>query len=69
MSCLAFSLGAVLPMLAGCFIADYQKRVLAVSAASTAALALFGSIGAGLGECCHLFAVFATVATWLCLAA
>eukprot|EP00983_Pelagomonas_calceolata_P119470 1160610-Pelagomonas_calceolata.AAC.2 len=48
-SCLAFTLGAIIPILAGGFIADYQMRLYVTSAAATAGLALFGLTGAALG--------------------
>ncbi|KAF5842572.1 Ccc1 family [Dunaliella salina] len=48
-SCLAFTLGAIIPILAGGFIADYKTRLYVTSAAATGGLALFGLIGAALG--------------------
>ncbi len=48
-SAVAFSLGAAVPLLAGAFIDDQQQRMLAVTAASTLALLMFGALGAYLG--------------------
>jgi VIT1/CCC1 family predicted Fe2+/Mn2+ transporter len=48
-SALAFSIGAALPLLAGCFIADPEARIIAVAAATTVGLLLFGALGAWLG--------------------
>ena len=41
-SALAFSVGAMVPLLAACFIRDYKVRVAAVVASVTVALAVFG---------------------------
>ncbi|KAL6844230.1 hypothetical protein ACP4OV_025903 [Aristida adscensionis] len=49
-SALAFSVGALLPLLAAGFIADYRLRVAVVIAAATAALSAFGLVGAVLGR-------------------
>ncbi|GBF96679.1 Fe(2+) (Mn2+) transporter pcl1 [Raphidocelis subcapitata] len=48
-SAVAFSLGAAVPLLTGAFIADALTRLLAVGAAATLGLALFGGSGAWLG--------------------
>lgn len=47
---LAFSVGAMVPLLAACFIREYRVRVAAVVAAVTAALVVFGWLGAVLGK-------------------
>ncbi|KAG8066807.1 hypothetical protein GUJ93_ZPchr0004g39354 [Zizania palustris] len=49
-SAMAFSLGAVLPLLAAGFIVNYRLRVAVVVAVATAALAAFGCVGAVLGR-------------------
>ncbi|PIN00556.1 putative membrane protein [Handroanthus impetiginosus] len=49
-SALAFSLGAVVPLLAAAFITDYKVRLTMVVAATAVALVAFGSIGAVLGK-------------------
>ena len=49
-SALAFSVGAIVPLLAASFIRDYKVRVGAVVAAVTVALAVFGWLGAVLGR-------------------
>ncbi|CAI9764497.1 unnamed protein product [Fraxinus pennsylvanica] len=48
-SALAFSLGAVVPLLAAAFIANYKVRLGVVVAAVTLALVAFGGVGAVLG--------------------
>jgi len=48
-SCAAFSIGALIPLLAGGFLVDYRQRVIAVCVASSIALAGFGTTGAVLG--------------------
>ncbi|CAA2933965.1 vacuolar iron transporter homolog 4-like [Olea europaea subsp. europaea] len=48
-SALAFSLGAVIPLLAAAFIANYKVRLGVVVAAVTLALVAFGGVGAVLG--------------------
>ncbi|KAL2231450.1 vacuolar iron transporter homolog 4 [Sesamum indicum] len=59
-SALAFSLGAIVPLLAAAFIADYKVRLAVVMAATTAALVAFGGVGAVLGRtnvvrsCCRV---------------
>lgn len=49
-SALAFSLGAMVPLLAASFIRDYKVRIGAVVAAVSVALVLFGLLGATLGK-------------------
>ncbi|KAL0454407.1 UNVERIFIED_CONTAM: Vacuolar iron transporter4 [Sesamum latifolium] len=49
-SALAFSLGAIVPLLAAAFIADYKVRLAVVVVATTAALVGFGGVGAVLGR-------------------
>uniref|UniRef100_A0A803LHX1 Vacuolar iron transporter n=2 Tax=Chenopodium quinoa TaxID=63459 RepID=A0A803LHX1_CHEQI len=49
-SALAFSLGALVPLLAASFIKDYKVRLVVVVVAVTAALAMFGWLGAFLGR-------------------
>ncbi|KAM7514700.1 hypothetical protein LguiA_004283 [Lonicera macranthoides] len=49
-SALAFSLGAMVPLLAASFIKEYKVRVGAVVAAVTVALVGFGWLGAALGR-------------------
>lgn len=49
-SALAFSLGAMVPLLAASFISEYKVRVGAVVAAVSAALVAFGWLGAALGR-------------------
>lgn len=49
-SALAFSLGAMVPLLAASFIREYKVRVGAVVAAVTVALVVFGWLGAALGR-------------------
>jgi VIT1/CCC1 family predicted Fe2+/Mn2+ transporter len=49
-SALAFSVGAMLPLLAAGFIVGYRLRVAVVVAVATMALAGFGYIGAVLGR-------------------
>ncbi|KAL2491010.1 Vacuolar iron transporter4 [Abeliophyllum distichum] len=48
-SALAFSLGAVVPLLAAAFIANYKVRLGVVVAAVTLALFAFGGVGAVMG--------------------
>lgn len=48
-SALAFSVGAMVPLLAASFITEYKVRVGAVVAAVSAALVAFGWLGAALG--------------------
>lgn len=49
-SALAFSAGAMVPLLAASFIREYKVRLAAVVAAVTLALVLFGWLGAVLGK-------------------
>ncbi|KMT19517.1 hypothetical protein BVRB_1g011400 [Beta vulgaris subsp. vulgaris] len=49
-SALAFSIGAIVPLLAASFIKDYKVRLAVVVVAVTAALAMFGWLGAFLGK-------------------
>ncbi|KAD6119438.1 hypothetical protein E3N88_10709 [Mikania micrantha] len=49
-SALAFSLGAIVPLLAASFIKPYKVRILVVAVAVTMALAIFGWLGAALGR-------------------
>ncbi|GFP98657.1 vacuolar iron transporter homolog 4 [Phtheirospermum japonicum] len=49
-SALAFSLGAIMPLLAAAFIADYKVRLWVVVAATTFGLVVFGGVGAVLGR-------------------
>ncbi|KAG6422011.1 hypothetical protein SASPL_118572 [Salvia splendens] len=49
-SALAFSLGAVVPLLPAAFIADHRVRMGVVVAATTLGLAGFGGVGAALGR-------------------
>ncbi|XP_059281727.1 vacuolar iron transporter homolog 1-like [Lycium ferocissimum] len=49
-SALAFSVGAMVPLLAASFIRDYKVRIGAVVAAVTLALMVFGWLGAVLGK-------------------
>ncbi|KAK6115033.1 hypothetical protein DH2020_007302 [Rehmannia glutinosa] len=48
-SALAFSAGAVVPLLAASFISEYRVRIGAVVAAVSVALVVFGWLGAALG--------------------
>lgn len=69
-SALAFSMGAGMPLLAGAFITDHLTRIYVVIATSTAALLLFGSMGAWLGGA-RLWkgALRVLVGGWLAMAA
>ncbi|XP_052202599.1 vacuolar iron transporter homolog 2-like [Diospyros lotus] len=49
-SAFAFSVGAMVPLLAASFIRDYRVRVGAVVAAASLALVVFGWLGAALGK-------------------
>ncbi|RLM75610.1 hypothetical protein C2845_PM15G26810 [Panicum miliaceum] len=49
-SALAFSVGALVPLLAAGFIRDYRLRIGVVIALATATLAAFGCVGAVLGR-------------------
>ncbi|KAI5661460.1 hypothetical protein M9H77_20783 [Catharanthus roseus] len=48
-SALAFTFGAIVPLLAAAFIGDHKMRLVAVAAAVTFALVVFGGAGAVLG--------------------
>ncbi|KAK6131507.1 hypothetical protein DH2020_034747 [Rehmannia glutinosa] len=48
-SALAFSVGAMVPLLAASFISEYRVRIGAVVAAVSVALVVFGWLGAALG--------------------
>jgi VIT1/CCC1 family predicted Fe2+/Mn2+ transporter len=45
----AFTLGAAVPLLTGALITDPQQRMVAVAAAASVALLLFGALGAYMG--------------------
>ncbi|VVA93455.1 unnamed protein product [Arabis nemorensis] len=49
-SALAFSLGAIVPLLAAAFVKDYYWRIGAIVASVTLALVMFGWLGAVLGK-------------------
>ncbi|XP_024008590.1 vacuolar iron transporter homolog 1 [Eutrema salsugineum] len=49
-SALAFSLGAIVPLLAAAFVKDYNVRLGVIVAAVTLALVMFGWLGAVLGK-------------------
>ncbi|EOA24768.1 hypothetical protein CARUB_v10018047mg [Capsella rubella] len=49
-SALAFSLGAVVPLLAAAFVKEYKVRIGVIVAAVTLALVMFGWLGAVLGK-------------------
>ncbi|CAN8312772.1 unnamed protein product [Cochlearia groenlandica] len=49
-SALAFSLGAIVPLLAAAFVKEYQVRIGVIVAAVTLALVMFGWLGAVLGK-------------------
>uniref|UniRef100_A0A1J3I192 Vacuolar iron transporter n=3 Tax=Noccaea caerulescens TaxID=107243 RepID=A0A1J3I192_NOCCA len=49
-SSLAFSVGAIVPLLAAAFVKEYNVRVGAIVAAVTLALVMFGWLGAVLGK-------------------
>lgn len=49
-SALAFSVGAIVPLLAASFIREYRVRLAVVVASVTAALVVFGWLGAALGR-------------------
>ncbi|XP_047324101.1 vacuolar iron transporter homolog 4-like [Impatiens glandulifera] len=68
-SALAFSFGAIVPLLAASFIKDYKLRVWVVLAAVTAALLVFGWAGAALGRAPWVRAtVRVTVGGWVAMA-
>ncbi|KAK4747644.1 hypothetical protein SAY87_014230 [Trapa incisa] len=49
-SALAFSVGAIVPLLGASFIKDYKVRLGAVAACASVALVVFGLLGAVLGK-------------------
>ncbi|KAJ4889586.1 Vacuolar iron transporter-like protein 4 [Raphanus sativus] len=49
-SALAFSVGAIVPLLAAAFVKEYKVRVGVILAAMTLALVMFGWLGAVLGK-------------------
>ncbi|KAL3620903.1 Vacuolar iron transporter 1 [Castilleja foliolosa] len=49
-SAFAFSLGAIMPLLAAAFISDHKVRIWAVVAATTLGLLVFGGVGAVIGR-------------------
>jgi vacuolar iron transporter family protein len=49
-SALAFATGAMVPLLAAGFIANYKIRIMAVAVVATMALLVFGCLGAVLGR-------------------
>ncbi|XP_010459823.1 PREDICTED: vacuolar iron transporter homolog 1 [Camelina sativa] len=49
-SALAFSLGAIVPLMAAAFIKEYKVRIGAIVAAVSLALVMFGWLGAFLGK-------------------
>ncbi|CAA7048442.1 unnamed protein product [Microthlaspi erraticum] len=49
-SALAFSLGAIVPLLAAAFVKEYKVRIGAIVASVTLALVMFGWLGAVLGK-------------------
>ncbi|KAK7246793.1 hypothetical protein RIF29_41663 [Crotalaria pallida] len=49
-SALAFSVGAIVPLLAALFIRDYKIRLGVVAAVASLALLIFGGVGAVLGR-------------------
>lgn len=53
-SALAFTLGAIIPLLGGVFLADYLTRIIVVTIASALGLALFGAVGSILGGARYL---------------
>eukprot|EP00798_Chlamydomonas_sp_ICE-L_P026016 gene26016-11715_t len=48
-SCAAFTLGALFPLLAGSFLPEYQTRITSVIAVSLIGMALFGYVSSALG--------------------
>ncbi|XAR62471.1 hypothetical protein NMG60_11017228 [Bertholletia excelsa] len=68
-SALAFSLGAMVPLLAASFIREYKVRIGVVVAAVTVALVVFGWLGAVLGRApAARSAVRVLVGGWLAMA-
>lgn len=51
---LSFSIGAVVPLLAGAFIANWQYRIICVCVVTVVMLILIGALGAHLGGANHL---------------
>eukprot|EP00798_Chlamydomonas_sp_ICE-L_P007290 gene7290-406_t len=49
-SCFAFTLGALFPLLAGSFLDDYQSRIICVIVVSLIGMVLFGLISSALGD-------------------
>jgi len=49
-SALAFSAGAIVPLLAAAFVKEYKMRIISVVVAVTVALMVFGWLGAALGK-------------------
>ncbi|KAK1402341.1 vacuolar iron transporter-like [Heracleum sosnowskyi] len=49
-SALAFSLGALVPLVAAAFIREHKMRLIVVTAAVTFSLVVFGAVGAVLGK-------------------
>ena len=68
-SALAFSVGAIVPLLAASFIKEYSVRVWVVVAAVSLALAVFGWLGAVLGKAPRVkSAARVLVGGWLAMA-
>ncbi|XP_057489850.1 vacuolar iron transporter homolog 4-like [Actinidia eriantha] len=68
-SALAFSVGAMVPLLAASFIKDYRVRLGVVVAAVSLALAVFGCLGAALGKAPSTrAAIRVLVGGWLAMA-
>lgn len=68
-SALAFSLGAMVPLLAASFIREYKVRLAVVVAAVTLALVVFGWLGAVLGKASPIkSAARVLVGGWLAMA-
>ncbi|KAA0054933.1 hypothetical protein IC582_004641 [Cucumis melo] len=68
-SALAFSLGAMVPLLAASFIREYKVRLAVVVASVTLALAVFGWLGAVLGKASPIkSAARVLVGGWLAMA-
>ncbi|CAK9313493.1 unnamed protein product [Citrullus colocynthis] len=68
-SALAFSLGAMVPLLAASFIREYKVRLAVVVAAVTLALVMFGWLGAVLGKASPIkSAARVLVGGWLAMA-
>ncbi|KAE8652908.1 hypothetical protein Csa_005264 [Cucumis sativus] len=68
-SALAFSLGAMVPLLAASFIREYKVRLAVVVASVTLALAVFGWLGAILGKASPIkSAARVLIGGWLAMA-